>query len=40
MTDKIMRGIGSSGVEASGVGFGNRGIGGWMWGGPDEAEAK
>ena len=39
MTDKIMRGIGSSGVEASAVGLGTWAIGGWMWGGTDEAES-
>jgi len=31
--------IGSSGVEASRVGLGTWAIGGWMWGGTDEAEA-
>ena len=39
MTDQIMRGIGSSGVEASAVGLGTWAIGGWMWGGTDEAES-
>jgi aryl-alcohol dehydrogenase-like predicted oxidoreductase len=31
--------IGNSGVEASRIGLGTWAIGGWMWGGTDEAEA-
>ena len=31
--------IGSSGVTASAMGLGTWAIGGWMWGGTDEAEA-
>ena len=34
-----MREIGDSGVRASAVGLGTWAIGGWMWGGTDEAEA-
>ncbi len=33
------RPLGSSGIEASVVGFGAWAIGGWMWGGVDEAQA-
>lgn len=36
---QIMRNIGSSGVSASAVGLGTWAIGGWMWGGTDEAES-
>jgi methylglyoxal reductase len=36
---QIMREIGSSGVSASAVGLGTWAIGGWMWGGTDEAES-
>jgi methylglyoxal reductase len=39
MTDQIMREIGASGVKASAVGLGTWAIGGWMWGGTDEAES-
>jgi aryl-alcohol dehydrogenase-like predicted oxidoreductase len=39
MADQIMREIGSSGVTASAVGLGTWAIGGWMWGGTDEAES-
>jgi aryl-alcohol dehydrogenase-like predicted oxidoreductase len=33
------REIGSTGIEASAIGLGTWGIGGWMWGGTDEAAA-
>lgn len=33
------RGIGSSGIEASAVGLGTWAIGGWMWGGTDQARS-
>lgn len=36
---QITREIGSSGVSASAVGLGTWAIGGWMWGGTDEAES-
>jgi aryl-alcohol dehydrogenase-like predicted oxidoreductase len=36
-TSQITRPIGKSGVLASGVGLGTWAIGGWMWGGTDEA---
>jgi methylglyoxal reductase len=36
---QLMRGIGKSGVTASAVGLGTWAIGGWMWGGTDEAES-
>jgi methylglyoxal reductase len=36
---QIMREIGSSGASASAVGLGTWAIGGWMWGGTDEAES-
>lgn len=39
MADQIMREIGTSGVTASAVGLGTWAIGGWMWGGTDEAES-
>jgi methylglyoxal reductase len=39
MADQIMREIGASGVKASAVGLGTWAIGGWMWGGTDEAES-
>jgi methylglyoxal reductase len=35
----LTREIGHSGVEASAVGLGTWAIGGWMWGGTDEAES-
>ena len=38
-TRQVMRDIGASGVKASGVGLGTWAIGGWMWGGTDEAES-
>jgi methylglyoxal reductase len=37
--DLRSRPIGSSGIEASVVGLGTWAIGGWMWGGTDEAES-
>jgi len=37
MTAMQMREIGTSGIEASAVGLGTWAIGGWMWGGTDEA---
>ena len=39
MSGQIMREIGTSGVKASAVGLGTWAIGGWMWGGTDEAES-
>ena len=40
MTDEqLAREIGRSGVRASAVGLGTWAIGGWMWGGTDEAES-
>ena len=39
MAEHIMRDIGASGVRASAVGLGTWAIGGWMWGGTDEAES-
>lgn len=36
---QIQRRIGRSGVSASAVGLGTWAIGGWMWGGTDEAES-
>jgi methylglyoxal reductase len=36
---QIIREIGSSGVRASAVGLGTWAIGGWMWGGTDEAQS-
>ena len=35
--EMLTREIGSSGIEASAVGLGTWAIGGWMWGGTDEA---
>lgn len=37
--EMIVREIGRSGVEASAVGLGTWAIGGWMWGGTDEAQS-
>lgn len=37
--DVITRPIGKSGIEASVVGLGTWAIGGWMWGGTDEAQS-
>ena len=36
---QITRRVGTSGVVASAVGLGTWAIGGWMWGGTDEAES-
>jgi aryl-alcohol dehydrogenase-like predicted oxidoreductase len=36
---QVARSIGKSGVSASAVGLGTWAIGGWMWGGTDEAES-
>jgi methylglyoxal reductase len=36
---QIIRDIGASGVKASAVGLGTWAIGGWMWGGTDEAQS-
>ena len=36
---QLTREIGKSGVSASAVGLGTWAIGGWMWGGTDEAES-
>ncbi|MFT6120759.1 MAG: aryl-alcohol dehydrogenase-like predicted oxidoreductase [Yoonia sp.] len=35
--DMLKRPIGASGIEASAIGLGTWAIGGWMWGGTDEA---
>lgn len=37
--DMLTRAIGGSGISASAVGLGTWAIGGWMWGGSDEAES-
>lgn len=37
--EQLIRDIGRSGVRASAVGLGTWAIGGWMWGGTDEAES-
>jgi aryl-alcohol dehydrogenase-like predicted oxidoreductase len=37
--EQLTREIGRSGVKASAVGLGTWAIGGWMWGGTDEAES-
>ena len=37
--EMLVREIGSSGVHASAVGLGTWAIGGWMWGGTDEAQS-
>ena len=37
--DMLVREIGSSGVQASAIGLGTWAIGGWMWGGTDEAQS-
>ena len=39
MDEQLTREIGRSGVRASAVGLGTWAIGGWMWGGTDEAES-
>lgn len=38
-TDQLTREIGTSGIQASAVGLGTWAIGGWMWGGTDEARS-
>ncbi len=40
MTDMLTREIGGSGISASAVGLGTWAIGGWMWGGTDDAAAE
>lgn len=37
--EMLVREIGSSGVRASAIGLGTWAIGGWMWGGTDEAKS-
>jgi len=37
--DMLTREIGASGIEASAIGLGTWAIGGWMWGGTDEAKS-
>jgi methylglyoxal reductase len=37
--DMLKREIGRSGIEASAIGLGTWAIGGWMWGGADEAQS-
>lgn len=37
--DMLTRPIGASGIEASVIGLGTWAIGGWMWGGTDEAQS-
>jgi aryl-alcohol dehydrogenase-like predicted oxidoreductase len=37
--EQLIRDIGRSGVKASAVGLGTWAIGGWMWGGTDEADS-
>jgi len=37
--EQLMRPIGRSGIEASAIGLGTWAIGGWMWGGTDEARS-
>lgn len=37
--DMLTRPIGASGIEASAIGLGTWAIGGWMWGGTDEAKS-
>lgn len=39
MTDMLLRKLGRSNISASAVGLGTWAIGGWMWGGTDEAAA-
>ncbi len=38
-TDMLTREIGHSGIKASAIGLGTWAIGGWMWGGTDEAKS-
>lgn len=40
MNAMLKRQIGSSGIEASAVGLGTWAIGGWMWGGTDDAASE
>jgi methylglyoxal reductase len=40
MTPMLTREIGASGIPASAVGLGTWAIGGWMWGGTDDAAAE
>lgn len=40
MTAMMTRSLGPSGIEASAVGLGTWAIGGWMWGGTDDAAAE
>ena len=37
--EMLTREIGRSGIEASAIGLGTWAIGGWMWGGTDEAKS-
>lgn len=37
--DMLMRDIGQTGIAASAIGLGTWAIGGWMWGGTDEAQS-
>ncbi len=37
--EMLIREIGSSGIQASAIGLGTWAIGGWMWGGTDEAQS-
>src|SRR5690606_19705944 len=38
-TEMLTREIGNTGITATAVGLGTWAIGGWMWGGTDEAES-
>jgi methylglyoxal reductase len=40
MTQMMKRQLGASGISASAVGLGTWAIGGWMWGGADDAESE
>lgn len=40
MTGMLTRAIGATGIKASAVGLGTWAIGGWMWGGADDAAAE
>ena len=40
MSEMLTREIGTSGIHASAVGLGTWAIGGWMWGGTDDAAAE
>ncbi len=37
--EMLSRPIGKSGIKASAIGLGTWAIGGWMWGGTDEAKS-